>query len=579
MDLRWYQQEAVDAAWAYWARGKMHPVIELPTGSGKSLVLASLAWKIADGGGRVLVATHRKELIEQDAKAICNLRPDARGQVGIYSAGLDRREVRTITVGGVQSLCRRVGKLGHVDVMVVDEAHLVGMRADSQYGQLIKGLRQENPDLRLLGLTATPYRLGQGFLTEGQGRLFTSVVYRADIKRLIADGFLSRMVSHGTSTEIDVSKARTSAGDWVLADLELAADVDSINEAVAADIAKSKRQHVLVFGVSVAHASRLRNAIQMQGISCQTITGETPAGERAKALEDFKAGRLQCITSCDVLTTGFDSPNVDLVVLCRPTQSCSLYVQMVGRGSRIAEGKADCMVLDYGGNIARHGPLDALKTPKPKTGKKGGGASKICKQCMAEIPSACRICPECDFEMLPPETARKANAAPSKLEIISSKSKPEPMEHKINRVEWVDYTAKKSGKRMLRVDYHGPSSSSDWHPVATDWVCVEHDGYARQKAEEWWRTHFTGAGPCPDSVEAAMQLRDYHRPVEAIWTVPDGKYQKITKYRFGRLREPGEDDDDEAVKEKADEAEEKNSDPYEEWNELNEFEEWNDLPF
>jgi len=554
-------------------------VIELPTGSGKSLVLASIAWKAVDNGAKVLIATHRKELIEQDAKALTDLRPDARGQVGIYSASLQRREVADITVGGVQSLCRRVGKLGHRDIVVIDEAHLVGMRADSQYGQLIKGLRQENPELRLLGLTATPYRLGQGFLTEGQGRLFTSVVYRADIKRLIADGYLSRMVSHGTSTEIDTSKARTSAGDWVLADLELAADVDSINEAVASDIAKSGRKHILVFGVSVAHASRLRNAIQMLGISCQTVTGDTPPAQRAQALADFKAGKLSCITSCDVLTTGFDSKNVDLVVLCRPTQSCSLYVQMVGRGARIAEGKADCMVLDYGGNIARHGPLDNLKTPKPKTGKKGGGASKICKQCLAEIPSACRICPECDFEMLPPETARKANAQASKLEIISSRPKPEPMEQVIDRVEWSDHVSQKSGKRMLRVDYHGPGGSSDWHPIATDWVCVEHDGYARQKAEEWWRIHFSGAGPLPQSMNEVMPLREYHRPVVAIWTVPDGKYQKITKYRFGKVREPGEDDDDEAIKKEADgkaEAEEKNSDPYQE---LNELDDWDDLPF
>jgi len=570
MNLRWYQKEAIDAVWGYWGRGKMQPVIELPTGSGKSLVLASIAWKAADNGAKVLIATHRKELIEQDAKALTDLRPHARGQVGIYSASLQRREVADITVGGVQSLCRRVGVLGHRDIIIIDEAHLVGPRADTQYGKLIGGLKERNPELRLLGLTATPYRLGQGFLTEGQGRLFTSVVYRADIKRLIADGFLSPMISHGTSTEIDTSKARTSAGDWVLADLELAADVDSINEAVASDIAKSGRKHILVFGVSVAHASRLRNAIQMLGISCQTVTGDTPPAQRAQALEDFKAGKLSCITSCDVLTTGFDSKNVDLVVLCRPTQSCSLYVQMVGRGARIAEGKADCMVLDYGGNIARHGPLDALKTPKPKTGKKGGGASKICKQCLAEIPSACRICPECDFEMLPPENARKANAQASKLEIISSKPKPEPMEQKITRVEWTDYTAKKSGKRMLRVDYHGPSGSSDWHPIATDWVCVEHDGYARQKAEEWWRIHFGGAGPLPQSMNEVMKLRAYHRPVVAIWTVPDGKYQKITKYRFGKVREPGEDDDDEAIKEEADEEAKETEE---------QFEDWDDLPF
>ena len=566
MDLRWYQKEAIDAVWGYWSRGKMHPVIELPTGSGKSLVLASIAWKAADNGAKVLIATHRKELIEQDAKALIDLRPHTRGQVGIYSASLQRREVADITVGGVQSLCRRVGVLGHRDIIIIDEAHLVGPRADTQYGRLIGGLRERNPELRLLGLTATPYRLGQGLLTEGPGHLFDSIVYRADIKRLIDDGFLSRMVSHSTSTEIDTSKARTSAGDWVLADLELAADVDSINEAVASDIAKSKRQHILVFGVSVAHASRLRNAIQMLGISCQTVTGDTPAAQRAQALADFKAGGLQCITSCDVLTTGFDAPGVDLVVLCRPTQSCSLYVQMVGRGARIADGKADCMVLDYGGNIARHGPLDALKPPKPKTGKGGGKGApiKICMECMAEQPASARVCSECDSEFPPPP--RRANEKASRLEVISSKPKPEPMEQVINRVEWVDYTAQKSGKRMLRVDYHGPGGSSDWHPIATDWVCVEHDGYARQKAEEWWSIHFGGAGPLPHSVDEVMPLQEYHRPVEAIWTVPDGKYQKITKYRFGKPREPGEDDDDETTRGETQEAEEQ-------------FEDWDDLPF
>lgn len=543
MILRGYQQEAVDAVWAYWGRGGRHPVVSMATGSGKSLVLASLAWRICDGGGRVLVATHRRELIEQDHRAILRLRPEGAREVGIYSAGLGRREVRPITVGGVQSLFRRAGQLGERHVVIVDEAHLVGPKADSQYGKLISGLRNQCPDLRLVGLTATPYRLGQGLLTQGDNALFTSVVYQTDIKELIEDGFLSPLVTGSATASIDTSQARTSAGDWLLADLELAADVDSINESVAADIAKSGRRHVLVFGVSVAHASRLRNEIRMQGISCEVVTGETPAVDRKRILEDFKAGRLQCVTSCDVLTTGFDAPLVDCVVLCRPTQSCALYVQMVGRGSRLADGKTNCMVLDYGGNIARHGPLDSLKEPQPKTGRGNGEAVyKICKNCMAQMPVSARVCTECDYEFPPPE--RKANATASKLEVISSKPKPEPQYHTIDRVEWSEHLSKNSGNILLRVDYHGPGGSSDWHPIATDWVCLEHSGYARQKAEEWWGIHFTGAGPCPDKVESALSVKDYHRPVVGIWTIQEGKYQKITKYKFGRIREPGEDDEE-----------------------------------
>ena len=541
--LRTYQQEAIESVWRYWREGKRHPLIEMATGSGKSLVLASLAWRIRDGGGRVIVATHRKELIEQDAAAILRIRPEGRREVGIYSSGLGRREVRPITVGGVQSIFRRCKELGHRDVVIIDEAHLVGPKGDTQYGKLIAGLRDTNPDLRLCGLSATPYRLGQGLLTEGDGALFTSIVYKTDIKSLIADGYLSPLVSGSATAAIDTSQARTSAGDWVLADLELAADVDSINDAVARDIYTSQRQHVLVFGVSVAHTMRLRNAIRMAGISCEAVTGDTPPDQRRRLLEDFKAGGLQCITSCDVLTTGFDAPLTDCVVLCRPTQSCSLYVQMVGRGSRLAAGKRDCLVLDYGGNIARHGPLDSLKAPQPKTGKGGGQAPyKLCPQCMAQNPAMARVCSECDYEF--PPHARKANEQASKLQVISTKPKVEPIEQRIDEVRWSDHTSKNSGKRMLRVDYFGPGSSSQWHPVATDWVCIEHDGYARQKAEEWWAVHLAGRGPCPSTVDAAMRMEEWKRPVEAIWTVPDGKYQKITKYRFGRMRQPGEDDDE-----------------------------------
>jgi DNA repair protein RadD len=161
---------------------------------------------------------------------------------------------------------------------------------------------------------------------------------------------------------------------------------------------------------------------------------------------------------------------------------------------------------------------------------------------MAQNPAMARVCSECDYEF--PPHARKANEQASKLQVISTKPKVEPIEQRIDEVRWSDHTSKNSGKRMLRVDYFGPGSSSQWHPVATDWVCIEHDGYARQKAEEWWAVHLAGRGPCPSTVDAAMRMEEWKRPVEAIWTVPDGKYQKITKYRFGRMRQPGEDDDE-----------------------------------
>jgi DNA repair protein RadD len=174
-------------------------------------------------------------------------------------------------------------------------------------------------------------------------------------------------------------------GEFAANDLELASDVDKINDAVAGDIKKaldSGRTSALVFGTSVAHARRLANATRMQGISTETITGDTPPGERDVIIAAFKSRKLNCITSCDVLTTGFDAPVVDVIALVRPTMSPSLYVQMVGRGMRTAEGKTDCLLLDYGGNIARHGPIDNVRV-RPRPPGEGDAPVKICPECCA----------------------------------------------------------------------------------------------------------------------------------------------------------------------------------------------------
>jgi DNA repair protein RadD len=544
MKLRDYQREAVDAVGRALRAGVRAPLVVAPTGSGKSAILGQICRDFAEMGARILVATHRKELIAQDERAILRIWPEGTGRVGVYSAGLNRREMRTVTVAGVQSVARRVRALGHVDVVIIDEAHLVSPKADTQYGKLLAGLRETNPDLCVIGLTATPYRLGQGLLTQGDGKIFESVAYTVDVKRLIANGYLSPLVSSKVSTKIDLDGVRTSGGDYVLADLELAADVDSITEAVARDIAETKRRHIIVFGVSVEHASRLRNAIQMQGISCETVVGETP--NRDRILAEFKAGRLQCVTSCDVLTTGFDSQNVNCVAMVRATLSPSLYVQCLGRGMRVAEGKTDCIVLDYGGNIARHGPIDDVKVTAKQSRGEGKAPIKLCPSCHAEIPAGLRVCEFCDHEF--PEPEKRVNWNASKLAVISEDSKPERFA--VERREFNRH-AKEGKIPSLRVSYFGPSSRSEWHPIASEWICVEHEmgNFARRKAESWWRQNCDAKIECPTTVSEALDLEEYLKPVTAIWTKPDGKYLRITGYEFGKAREPGEDDDDETIKE------------------------------
>ena len=538
MQLRDYQQEAVEAAKAYIKRTGGNPLIDLPTGAGKSLVLAALVdWVCKECDGRVLVATHRKELIEQDADAIRSL---CKVEVGIFSAGLNVRQVRRCTVAGVQSVYKKPRILGDVDVVIIDEAHLVSTKTGSQYRVLLDALKKRKPDLVVIGLTATPYRLGQGYLTEGKERLFDSIVYSANMRKLIEQGYLSPLHSGKVSAAIDLDNVRVSAGEYVAKDLELAANVSEITNGVVADIVASGRKHVLVFGCGVEHVAHLRNAARMAGLSSEMVLGSTPPLERIKILNDFKHGRIQVLTSCDVLTTGFNVPQVDLICMVRATMSVSLYVQCLGRGTRVAPGKTDCLCYDYGGNIARHGPLDQVSVKSRSEGSRDN-PMKLCPSCYAEVVIAKLTCEHCGHVWPKPEREeRKVNAKKSDLDVLSD-GKPRDTTHPVTERSITSYLSSKSGKEMLRVEYFSHEVSHK--PVAVEYVCIEHEGYARAKAESWWNLMSDGLR-CPRTVEEAMDEIDALRPVATVTVrkVPNSKYPQVIKWGFSRQQQEQPDD-------------------------------------
>lgn len=554
--LRPYQREAIDSVFAYWRRGGTHPVVEVPTGGGKSAILGQLAREVVEMGSQVLIATHRRELIEQDAAACRSVWPDA--PIGIYSAGLGSRRVNAITVAGIQSIRKRAQQMGNVGVMVIDEAHLVSTTAQTSYRMLVDGLMDINPELRIVGLTATPYRLGQGYLTQGKDALFKSIVYRVPMRDLVRDGYLSPLVSAHANAAINLGDVRTQAGEYVMADLELAADVDAINETVAKDVHEqlttSGRTSALLFGVSVAHATRMAVALRWLGVSCEVVTGETAPPERKRILAAFKARQIQAIASCDVLTTGFDAPCVDVIALVRPTQSTSLYVQMLGRGSRRCDGKKDCAVLDYGANVARHGPVDDVRPPKPKGDGDGKAPFKYCEACSAENPASARTCIECDAPF--PEQVRKASEKASKLPVMSTQEKKDLRQrHVVGDVTWAKHTKRDNpdATPTLRLDYYGDGIGKK---IASEWVCFEHawGSFAWRNATMWWVRN--AQGPAPETIDDAVAKLDagLMKPIRAIVTEPDGKFTRVVGHEHAPIREPGADDDAEPVPTAATEA-------------------------
>ncbi len=527
LTLRPYQQAAIDAIYHYFAEKSGHPLIVIPTAGGKSLVMAAFiagvlkAWP----DQRILVVTHVRELIAQNYAELVGLWPDA--PAGIYSAGLGRRDLGArILFAGIQSIHRRAYDVQQCDLVLIDEAHLIPATSDTMYRRFLDALMRINPELKVIGFTATPYRLDSGMLHEGKGALFTDIAFEVSVRELIDAGYLAPLVSKAAETTLDVSGVATRGGEFVAKDLQAAVDLPEITEAAIDEVVAlgRDRRAWLAFCAGVEHATHVAEAIRARGFSAATIFGDTPKAERDRIIAAFKRGEIRALASMGVLTTGFNAPAVDLIAMLRPTKSTGLYVQMAGRGTRLAPGKTDCLVLDFAGNVARHGPIDAVKPKRPGAGE-GDAPVKVCPDCQSLLPTAVQNCPDCGHVFPPPEVTIETSA--TTLEILSS-----------GRPQWLAVTGvsyrrheKEGGRPSLRVDYQcGLVRHSEW-------VCLEHTGYARQKAIAWWRQR-APQGPVPTSVtDALTQTHELAVPAE-IAVRPSGRFTEIVRHRFAPCPSP-----------------------------------------
>ena len=419
IELRPYQREAVDSVYAYFMANHGYPLIVLPTGTGKSLVLADFSKGAIENypSTRILILTHVKELIQQNYLAMLSIWPEA--PAGIYSAGLGKRDMHSqIVFAGIQSIHRKIKKWDAFDLIIVDEAHLIPRASTTMYGKVLTGFSLKNPQVKVIGLTATPYRLDSGMLHKGKDAMFDGICYEADIAEMIEQGYLCEVRPKAMKTVLDVSGVHKRGGEFIAGELEAAVNTDEITESAVDEVMElgEGRGSWLCFCSGIKHAQAVAKALRERGINCETVIGETPGPERDRILRDFKAGRIQALTNANVLTTGFDAPGVDLIVMLRPTNSTGLHVQMIGRGTRLAEGKEDCLVLDFAGNTARHGPLDALTIKSKDEGDGDGEAPvKICPDCAEILHAAVKICPRCGHEFPPPEIKLAAKAATDAL--------------------------------------------------------------------------------------------------------------------------------------------------------------------
>ena len=543
MQLRPYQQQAVEAVYEFLRTRDDNPCVVIPTAGGKTPVMATICRDaVQHWSGRVLILAHVRELLEQAAEKLHLVAPDL--PLGIYSAGLKRRDLGyAVTIAGIQSLYEKACDVGSVDLVIVDEAHLIPPDGEGMYRTFLADAKNINPQLRVIGMTATPFRMKSGTIC-APDNILNAVCYEIGVRELIVQGYLCPLRTKAGALKPDTEKLHIRGGEYIAGEVEDLMDDDNLVLSACREVIEytRDRRSVLIFASGVRHGQHIcRVMTERHKVECGFVCGETLPFERDEVLRRFRAGELRYLCNVNVLTTGFDAPNIDCVALVRPTLSPGLYYQMVGRGFRLYPGKTDCLVLDFGGNVLRHGPVDQLRVNGAGSDGAGPAPAKECPQCHEIVAAGYAQCPACGH-VFPPRELRTHDGKATSEGILSDQTA-----HSEQEVTEVFYSvhvkrdAPPEAPRTMRVDYR-----IGFNQYVAEWVCFEHQGYARQRAVQWWRQRSNE--PVPDGAEQAVDLADMGAlaPTLAIKVIhkPGEKYDRIVAHRLGDKppRRDGEED-------------------------------------
>ncbi len=550
MQLRDYQQLAVNSVYCH-LRNKpdTNPCVVIPTGGGKSLVIAKIVTDAAElWNGRCLILAHVKELLEQNAAKIAALCPELR--IGVFSAGLNSRDTEEqVIVAGIQSVYNKADELGDFDLIIIDESHLIPPDGDGMYRTFLEAMKDKNPNVRIIGMTATPYRLKGGLICKPEN-ILNEVCYEISVRELIVAGFLSKLKSKNGKNKADLANLHIRGGEFIPEEIAEKMDNERLVHDACSEVARltKDRKKVLIFASSVEHARHIKKEIEEHSeTECGFVVGDTPKEERAEVLARFKgekipvdlfgheASELKYLVNVAVLTTGFDAPAIDCIVLLRPTNSPGLYYQMVGRGFRLSPdtGKTDCLVLDYGQNIMRHGPVDMIRIEE-RLGRKGqnGPPMRECPVCQAVFMASYTSCPDCGYEF--PKSDLKLNHGTHAASDGILSGEDSEIEYDVKETFYATHEkrgADPDAPKTLRVDY-----LIGFNDFQSQWICPEHTGWARKKFEAWWKERAPEDVPPPDTAREASAMANQgilREPLRiAIRTVAGSKFPEIVKFEL-----------------------------------------------
>lgn len=504
IELRPYQLDGLNALWNYFQSGKTgNPVLCWPTGTGKSVAPAIFIRETMRlwPQQRFMLLTHVSELISQNSKVLKSVWENA--PLGIHSAGLKQRDTaHPIIYAGIQSAVRKGGPIfGSRDIIFIDEAHLISNNDSSMYMTFLATMKLINPALKIIGMTATPYRMGSGMITD-QGGIFTDICHDLTsmdgFNQLVEQGFISPLIPQRTKTELDVSDVSVNQGEFVATQLQGAVDKAPITFKALQELvhAGQNRRSWLIFASGIEHAEHIAEQLGAFGIDCAPVHSKRPSNYNYAAIKAFKRNELRAIVNYGKLTTGFDHPAIDLIGMLRPTLSVPLWVQMLGRGTRPADQKLNCLVLDFARNTPRLGPINDPAIPKMKKGTPGEMPVKLCESCGAYNHTKIRFCCQCGGEF---SFQIKIVSKPGTDELLrNAATEPTPIIETLNVINatYAKHDGKLGKPPTLKAIYYTTGLAY------REFICLEHPGMAGKMARDWWRKRSTLEPPI--TIDAAL---------------------------------------------------------------------------
>lgn len=525
LEPRWYQTEATNSIMGLLDKNdiNIHPIVVAPTASGKSLMICDLIDRFLtkDPNAKILVLSHIKEILNQDFEALCDYFSNS--CVALYSAGLGFRDIDQITVAGIQSVYNKPELFEKATLVIIDECHLITIKNTGMYRKLLSKL-----NANYVGFTATHFRLGHGYIHKGKGALFTDIAYDMSkpeiFNLLIEQGYLCNLITRATDIRMDTEGIPLIAKDYAHKALSDRFDRDEITQVAIKEIVKYGKNYKkwLVFAIDIKHAEHIASEFRRLNVQTACVHSKME-GDRDKVIEEYRNGKYRVMVNVDILTTGLNVPDIDLIALLRPTKSPVIHVQTIGRGLRVAPGKTHCLILDFAQNTSRLGPInDVVITQKEKGKGKGVPIIKECPSCQALVAPAVRICPICGYEF---KFKTNLTAKPGTDDVIRKTKENRALWHDVSSMKYRLYKKEGMPNSMLVTYVIGIQTLREW-------VCPDHTGYAKYASDNWIQFRAPTGMPKPKDVNQLLEWSDWLKKPSKVYVNLQDKMPKIINVIF-----------------------------------------------